>query len=259
MTLSAYLKNQLTISHTLFGGRMSLVLEKFHDGGLFMYFILIFAVATVGLIVERARALYSSVKEPAADFRNRILAHLPKGDYAAAAEAARSSVPTTALNGIVETGCRLRANAAGEEELQARMDEKLAEEISKIDRRTGFLAMFGNVSTLLGLLGTISGMISSFAAVASANPAERATMLSAGISEAMNCTAFGLLVAIPALVAYAIFQNRTDRIVTHLTQATAQIYHDLLFYTEGNVPQAARETAKRTAAATSLNAQPVGA
>lgn len=233
------------------------ILQKFHEGGLFMYFILVFAVATIGFIVERAIALYSKVKEPAADFRQKILAHLPKGDYAAAAEAARNAQPVTALNGIIETGCRLRANAVGEEELQARMDERLAEEISKIDRRTGFLAMFGNVSTLLGLLGTISGMITSFAAVASANPADRATMLSSGISEAMNCTAFGLLVAIPALVFYAIFQNRTDRIVTQLTQTTAQIYHDLLFYTEPS--DAAPVKATRTASAPSLNPQPVGA
>jgi biopolymer transport protein ExbB len=239
---------------------MSLILEKFHAGGVFMYFILIFAVCTVGFIVERAIALYSKVKEPAADFRQKIMAYLPKGDYAGAALAAKTAVPATALNNIIEVGCRLRATHAGEEELQARMDEKLAEEISKIDRRIGFLAMFGNVSTLLGLLGTISGMISSFAAVASANPADRATMLSAGISEAMNCTAFGLLVAIPALVFYAIFQNRTDRIVTQLSQVTAQIYHDLLFYTEGQgVTETAKQSVTRGATAPNLNAQPVGA
>ncbi len=237
-----------------------IILQKFHDGGVFMYFILIFAVATLGFIIERGRALYSKVKEPAADFRQKILAYLPKGDFMGAANAARDAQPPTALNAIVETGLRLRGNAAGEEELQARMDEKLAEEISKIDRRTGFLAMFGNVSTLLGLLGTISGMISSFAAVASANPADRATMLSAGISEAMNCTAFGLLVAIPALVAYAIFQNRTDRIVTQLTQTTAQIYHDLLFYTEGSeAPASAKQPVTRPASAPGLSTQPVGA
>ncbi len=238
---------------------MSVILEKFHDGGVFMYFILIFAVATVGFIIERARALYVTVKEPAADFRQKLLHYLPKGEFLAAADAARNSEPKTALNGIVETGCRLRANAAGEEELQARMDERLAEEISKIDRRTGFLAMFGNVSTLLGLLGTISGMISSFAAVASANPAERATMLSAGISEAMNCTAFGLLVAIPALVAYAVFQNRTDRIVTQLTQLTAQIYHDLLFFTEAGSAEPVKQTASKAVPSFSTNPQPVGA
>ena len=129
---------------------------------------------------------------------------------------------------MAETGCNLRAAACGEEELQSRMDEKLSHEISQIDRRTGFLAMFGNVATLLGLLGTITGMIHSFAAISNASPAHRATMLSRGISEAMNCTAFGLIVAIPALVAFAVFENRTDRIVTALTEMTTSIYHDLL-------------------------------
>src|SRR5258708_8384904 len=106
---------------------------------------------------------------------------------------------------IAAVGCALGANGAGDEEIQARMEEKLATEISRIDRRTGFLAMYGNVSTLLGLLGTIVGMIHSFAAVASASPADRAMMLSKGISEAMNCTAFGLITAIPPLIAYAYF------------------------------------------------------
>src|SRR5206468_6888705 len=133
----------------------------------------------------------------------------------------------TNLGRVARMGCHLRANAGGDEELQARMDESLSAEISAIDRRTGFLAMFGNVATLLGLLGTITGMIHSFAAVANASPADRATMLSKGISEAMNCTAFGLIVAIPALVAYAIFQNRTDRMVSALTEEATQIFHDL--------------------------------
>jgi biopolymer transport protein ExbB/TolQ len=116
--------------------------------------------------------------------------------------------------------------------------------------------MFGNVATLLGLLGTISGMIISFASVASANPAERATLLSAGISEAMNCTAFGLLVAIPALVAYAVFQNRTDRVVTELTQETSRIFHDLLFLSE--TPKS-KVTEKVSATSGLLNPSPVGA
>jgi biopolymer transport protein ExbB len=77
-------------------------------------------------------------------------------------------------------------------------------------------------------------MIHSFAAVASANPADRATMLSKGISEAMNCTAFGLVVAIPALVAFAIYQNKTDQFVNKLTTITSEIFHDLLFLSSKN-------------------------
>jgi biopolymer transport protein ExbB/TolQ len=102
--------------------------------------------------------------------------------------------------------------------------------ITRIDRRTGFLSMFGNVATLVGLLGTITGMIHSFAAVAQANPMDRATLLSKGIAEAMNCTAFGLIVAVPALVTFAIFQNKTDLMIGDITQKTSEIYHDLIFF-----------------------------
>ena len=112
------------------------------------------------------------------------------------------------------------------------MDEELTGEITKIDKRTGFLAMFGNVATLLGLLGTVTGLISSFAGVSSASPLERATLLGQGIAEALNSTAFGLVAAIPALVAFAIFQNKTDALINELTEETSKIYHDLLFLTE---------------------------
>jgi biopolymer transport protein ExbB len=219
--------------------------KAFHEGGVFMYFILIFGLFTVGFIVERARSLFLGMKSEPADFRKRLLEYIARGDLSGAENYATSAAAGTSLGAVVSVGAQLRAQGCGEEELQARMDEKLSEEISKIDRRTGFLGMFGNVATLLGLLGTISGMIQSFAAVASANPADRATMLSKGISEAMNCTAFGLVVAIPALVAYAIFQNRTDKIVAKLTESVTQIYHDLLFLTE-NAGSSARAGRSRS-------------
>ncbi|MBT7611258.1 MAG: MotA/TolQ/ExbB proton channel family protein [Bacteriovoracaceae bacterium] len=92
--------------------------------------------------------------------------------------------------------------------------------------------MFGNVATLLGLLGTVTGLIGSFAGVAAADPAERAILLGQGISEALNTTAFGLVAAIPALIAFAIYQNRTDRVVTELTDESSEIFHDILFYTQ---------------------------
>lgn len=228
-----------------------IIVEKFQEGGAFMYVILIFGMLSVGFMIERTQALFLRFKAPAEDFRSKLLAFISKADFRGAEQFAASANPPTALSAIAATGCGLRASAAGEEELQARMDEQLSSEIAKLDRRTGFLAMFGNVATLLGLLGTISGMIVSFASVAEANPAERATLLSKGISEAMNCTAFGLLVAIPALVAYAVFQNRTDRIVTALTQDTARIFHDLLFLTEKPLASSAKRTASSLSPQTS--------
>jgi len=208
------------------------IFQRFSEGGVFMYFILSFGVFTFCMICERAWALFHKIKPMPGGYRSQLLEFIARGDLTGAEAFARVSSPSSSIGRIATIGLRIRSNAGGEEELQARMDEKLSSEISSIDRRTGFLAMFGNVATLLGLLGTISGMIQSFAAVASASPADRATLLSKGISEAMNCTAFGLIVAIPALVAFAIFQNRTDRIVGELSEGTSQIYHDLLFLIE---------------------------
>jgi biopolymer transport protein ExbB/TolQ len=138
----------------------------------------------------------------------------------------------TSLGKIIEAGLSVRQVGGGDEEVQARMDEALANEIGQIDRRTGFLAVYGNVATLLGLLGTVTGLIASFTSVTNANPAERALLLGQGISEALNTTAFGLVIAIPALVAYALFQNRTERLVSSLTDEASKIFHDLLFHTD---------------------------
>lgn len=207
------------------------IFAAFKEGGPFMYFILAFGVLTFSVLVERGINLFLRIKSPNADFRSQVLNYISRGDFRGAENFARSSKPTS-LGRVVAVGCHIRAGAGGDEELQARMDEQLSHEIAHIDKRTNFLSVFGNVATLLGLLGTITGMIHSFAAVASANPADRAVMLSKGISEAMNCTAFGLIVAIPALVAYAFYQNKTDQLVTDLTDSTTQIYHDLIFHSE---------------------------
>ena len=217
------------------------VIHAFQEGGIFMFFILAFGILTLSIMVERTLALYVKLKTPTDTFRADVLQHIQKGDLQGASAIAKAQGETS-LGKVIEMGLQIRMNGSGDEELQSRMDESLNHEISNIDRRTGFLAMFGNVATLLGLLGTISGMIHSFAAVASANPADRATMLSKGISEAMNCTAFGLIVAIPALVAFAIFQNKTDRLITQLTETTTQIFHDMLYLYEPN--KAARTASK---------------
>jgi len=208
------------------------LVSAFEGGGIFMYFIAAFFLLTVVLITERYIFFALKVKKGPKEFRKNLLANILRGEYRNA-ETYAKSFAATSIGKISAIGCALRANGAGDEEIQARMDEKLATEISSIDRRTGFLAMFGNVSTLLGLLGTIVGMIHSFGAVANANPADRAMMLSKGISEAMNCTAFGLITAIPALIAFAYFQNKTDKIVTGITEDTTEIYHDLVFLSEG--------------------------
>ena len=213
---------------------MSHVTAFFHKGGFFMYPILAFSLMILAFIVERYIALYVKHKVAPMDFRKNILGFIAKGDFGAAQTYIDMSAKNTSIGKITTVACKLRNAGAGDEALQARMDEQLSKEISSYDKRTGFLAMFGNVSTLFGLLGTVTGMISSFAGAGAATPVERATLLSNGISEALNATAFGLIAAIPALVAYAIYQNRTEHIVGTLTEDSSEIYHDFLFYTENH-------------------------
>jgi len=213
---------------------MSHVTAFFHKGGFFMYPILAFSLMILAFIVERYIALYIKHKVAPMDFRKNILGFIAKGDFGAAQTYIDMSAKNTSIGKITTVACKLRNSGAGDEALQARMDEQLSKEISSYDKRTGFLAMFGNVSTLFGLLGTVTGMISSFAGAGAATPVERATLLSNGISEALNATAFGLIAAIPALVAYAIYQNRTEHIVGSLTEDSSEIYHDFLFYTENH-------------------------
>jgi len=222
---------------------MSLI-GQFQAGGFFMYFILAFAVLTVALIFERTYALYLNYKKPEKNFRENLLKHISNGDWNKARNFAQQSNTGSGLSRIASIGLELREEGGAEEEIQARMDEELTSEITTLDKRTGFLAMFGNVATLLGLLGTVTGLISSFAGVSSASPLERATLLGQGIAEALNSTAFGLVAAIPALVAYAVFQNKTDVLINDLTEETSKIYHDLLFLTESK-RMSADENVKR--------------
>src|SRR5262249_39478574 len=105
--------------------------------------------------------------------------------------------------------------------------ESMMEIIPQLEKRTHYLATFANLATLLGLLGTVSGLIHAFSAVASANPAEKANLLSSSISEAMNCTAFGLMTAVPILFVHAFLQSRTIQVVDGLETAAIKYLNAL--------------------------------
>ncbi|NJL24825.1 MAG: MotA/TolQ/ExbB proton channel family protein [Calothrix sp. SM1_5_4] len=145
---------------------------------------------------------------------------------------ARSFEKGSALRNIVESGASAAMNMGGREEVQAKMDEVLVREQSKLEARVEFLAMLGNVGTLLGLLGTIIGMIRSFAAISQADQMTKAALLAAGVSEAMHATAYGLIMAIPAIVAYSVLQNRVNKLSEDMTQAALRIYNLLGFHYE---------------------------
>ena len=134
---------------------------------------------------------------------------------------------------IIAAGLRKAEQGGSEHEIQQGMDEEALRELPKIEKRTGYLAMLGNLATLAGLLGTITGLIKSFASVAGVDPSMKATMLSKGISEAMNCTAFGLGTGILGLAAYAVLNGKTQHILDGVNQASVEALNPVVMGRDG--------------------------
>jgi biopolymer transport protein ExbB len=114
------------------------------------------------------------------------------------------------------------------------MEESMMEIIPQLEKRTPYVAMFSNIATLLGLLGTIMGLIEAFTAVANANPADKANLLSASISVAMNTTAFGLMSAIPLLLFHAKLTSTTGQIVDSLEMASVRALNTISDFNRRN-------------------------
>lgn len=207
-------------------GKISLAFEH---GGIWMYPILLIQIASLAVMAERVYSLFIKRKMNQKAFASQFETLIRKGKIEEAVDTAKLQSATNPVGKAIVAGGQAALNFGGRDEIQGRMDEVLLEENSKIERRTAFLTMFGNVATLLGLLGTITGMIKSFGAVSMASPAEKATILSNGISEAMNCTAYGLIVAIPALVAYAVLQNRSNQIQEDVNQGALKVFNWLSY------------------------------
>ncbi|MDJ0864110.1 MAG: MotA/TolQ/ExbB proton channel family protein [Gammaproteobacteria bacterium] len=128
-----------------------------------------------------------------------------------------------AVSRILSYGLERAKLRGSGDEVQMAMEEALLEFVPRLEKRTHYLATFANVATLLGLLGTIMGLIDAFSAVSAADPADKANLLSASISIAMNTTAFGLMVAIPLLLAHAVMQTKTTELVDSLEMATVRL------------------------------------
>ncbi len=196
------------------------IIDAFRGGGPGMYPIAIVLVLTLFIIVERWFTLrrLSVDKE---DFNEKIFGMVLRGDIRQAVTFCDSR--PAPLTNTLKAGLVQVLNRRPDEEVQVAMDGAALKEMPIVDGWTSFLAVFGNVATLLGLLGTIIGLIHSFRAVTNADPAQKATLLSSGIAEAMNCTAFGLIVAIPALLAYGYYQTKIQRMVNDMNESSVNI------------------------------------
>jgi biopolymer transport protein ExbB len=194
--------------------------KHYHEGGWMMHPILASLFATIGIVIDRVIALYFKANADKEGFLRGLKEHIYRGDLDRAISFCASQKKTPLVS-VIKAG--LINVPKGEADVQAAMDEATLRESPKIEKRTGYLAMIGNVATLLGLLGTIVGLIGAFGAVANASPADKATILASSISEAMNCTAFGLLTAIPALVAYSVLQGRSQHMLDEINETSVSV------------------------------------
>ena len=201
------------------------MVEFFVKGGAFMYPIAF--VFAAGLAIAIERWVYLTL----ASTRNRqlwsqIVPLLQQGNFRAAISVCQKS--SAAIGRILNYGLTRLESARRRDDVEKAMEESLMEVMPRLERRTHYLATFANLATLLGLLGTIVGLIQAFTAVSNANPADKADLLSASISVAMNTTAFGLVVAIPLLLVHTLIQTKTTELVDSLEMASVKFLNTIV-------------------------------
>jgi len=199
---------------------MNPILRAFTEGGAVMYVILIFAVLTVWVAIERFLTL-KSLRVDKKEFADQVFRMVVGGDLRQAISFCDAR-PTPLAN-TVKAGLVQAMNKRPDEEIQVAMDASVLREMPRLEGWTSFLAVFGNIAVLAGLLGTIIGMIGSFRAVSKADPATKAQLLSEGISHALNCTGFGLVTAIVAIVFYGLFQHMIQKAENEMIETSMSL------------------------------------
>ncbi len=200
-------------------GFIESIISFFQTGGAFMYPILIVFAVGVSIATERYIKLMS-VKNQNKKVWDDVHPILETGEF----EKARGLLKEdeSAIGGLLNMGLARQGSVRRRDDIEIAMEESMMEIIPQLEKRTPYVALFSNIATLLGLLGTIMGLIEAFTAVANADPAEKADLLSASISVAMNTTAFGLMVAIPLLIVHANLTSKTTEIVDSLEMASVK-------------------------------------
>jgi biopolymer transport protein ExbB/TolQ len=195
------------------------IVRFFQEGGTFMYPIAFVLALGVAIAIERwiFLTLAKSSNRKAFD---AMLPFIKKGQFDALVKMADTS-PAPVCR-IVGSGAARYKLTQDRDAATIAMEEGMMEATPRLEKRTQYLATLANIATLLGLLGTIMGLIAAFTAVANADPSEKASLLSASISVAMNTTAFGLIAAIPLLLAHATLQTKTTEIVDSLEMASVK-------------------------------------
>ena len=194
----------------------STAVKFFQDCGLFIYPSILIMALGLAIAIERFVFLNRARSENRKMW-SQVKPMLESGQFKEVQSVTATS--DAAVGKIVHYGLTRMQSPGRREDFDAAMEEGMMEIVPRLEKRTHYIATFANVITLVGLLGTIIGLIKGFTAVAQVNPAEKAEMLSASISIAMNNTAFALMIAIPFLLIHSFLQSRTSEIVDGLEAA----------------------------------------
>jgi len=195
------------------------IVTFFVDGGPFMYPILVVMAVGFAIAIERYITL-TLVRRRNDIMWNKLQPALANGEFEQARDMTGKDDST--VSRLLGMGLARQGAVRRREDIEIAMEEVMMEIIPQLEKRTAYVALGANIATLLGLLGTIIGLIQGFQAVSNANPAEKADLLSASISVAMNTTAFGLIVGIPLLVTHSVLVAKTAEIVDSLEMASVK-------------------------------------
>ena len=210
------------------------VTDFFREGGEFMYLILVISVIAMATVIERGYMILFRFNINGAAFMAQIQKLVMANNIDRAIKLCNAE-SNSALTRVLKAGLT-RANRSAME-IQNAVDEATLETIPQLQKRTPYLAMWANVATLTGLLGTISGLVIAFKAVATAAPEEKQQMLAQGISVAMYTTAFGLVVAIPVMICHSIISNRTVKLIDEIDQYSVKLINLLSARQRGSLKE----------------------
>jgi len=196
------------------------IVNFFREGGFFMYPVLLVAALGTAVVIERfiyiSRAMVNG--EPLWQQIQKHLSSQRLDDAIRLCQGRYQPLPYVLLHGL-----KAAKTAESRDSLQQAMEEATLDVLPPLERRTPYLPILANVATLMGLLGTIIGVIKAFAAVSAADPSQKSVLLAQGISTALNMTAFGLMVAIPLILIYSYMQSQTTKIVDSIDQYSTKL------------------------------------
>lgn len=197
----------------------------FSNGGPFMWVLLGVCTVASAVVIERLIFFYIICGKNALQYTGSVVTALKEENVDAAKQLVHKG--NAPLTNLLRTAVERYSEGVPFTEIQESVEETAIQQIPRVSERINYLSLFANIATLLGLLGTISGLQLSFSSLASVEAAQKATMLASGISRAMVTTAFGLIVAVPCMIMYTFLSNKHTSIVKDIDEATVKFLNIL--------------------------------